>query len=318
MKSIAFISLLATGALAQSSTSSNPLIPSGISSGCSSFLTTLNSNSTLSSCLAPLVSATTDFGPSSNATGSPSASTISTALNNVCGSSTSCDESTIRSQLASFYSACSAELTSSSNQDVIRTYDVLYALTPLKTAICAKDDSGRYCVTTLSDIVSSNATSVRVSTSSSGSKSSIADTLWTSISSKSVSRRAETAQVALIPNVTTYRESNILFLFLDGTLSSSKLCTTCTRSVMTAYMTFEASVPYAPGIANSVLLSGQSDLYSGIESTCGSSFLQGSVQAAGGSISSGLVGAAPRSLDGKVAMAGAMLGSLFAGAVAVL
>ncbi|THH19178.1 hypothetical protein EW146_g1955 [Bondarzewia mesenterica] len=326
MKSIAIVSLLTTAALAQSSPSaaasasatSNPLIPTSISSGCTDFLTSLNSNSSLASCIQPLVSATADFGPSSNATGNASASAISSALNNVCGSSSSCDDSVIRGMLANFYSACPAELTSKSNSDVIRTYDVIYALTPLKEAVCSKDDSGRYCVTTLSSIVSSS--SVRVSTGSSSSSyiESIRDNLYNPVSSSSVARRAAEDQVALVPNVTTYRESNILFLFLDKSLSSDKLCTTCTRNVLTAYMNFETSVPYAPGINNSLLLAGQSDLYSGIQSTCGASFLQGSVQAAGGSISGGLLSAAPRSVDGKMATVTAMFGALLVGAVSLL
>lgn len=63
---------------------------------------------------------------------------------------------------------------------------------------------------------------------------------------------------------------------------------------MTSYITFESSCPYGPGLSSSLLLLGQLDLYNNITSKCGSTFLSGAVQAAGG-ISSGLLsGAAPR------------------------
>jgi hypothetical protein len=65
-----------------------------------------------------------------------------------------------------------------------------------------------------------------------------------------------------------------------------------------SYFNFEKSVPYGPGLSNSPLLGGQSDLYDAVNNTCGKSFFGGAVQAAGG-ISGGLVGsnAAPRSIS---------------------
>lgn len=288
----------------------NPLIPSGISSTCSSFLTSLDTDTALASCASPLVNATADFGPSGNSTGTASASTISSALNNVCSSTTSCDQSTVRGLLASFYGNCTAELTSSVNSDVIRTYDVLYSLIPFKEAICSKDDSGRYCVSTL-NTTSSAASTVRLAGSSSS-----GDSLYSSVSLSS--KRDD--QVAFVPNVTTYSSDNLLFLYLTAGLTSEQLCTTCTQEIMTAYMNFESSVAYAPGLANSPMLSGQTALYNGIQTTCGSTFLSGSVVAAGGSISSGLLdsAASARAQVGQVVVAGSMLGALAFGAVTLL
>jgi len=58
---------------------------------------------------------------------------------------------------------------------------------------------------------------------------------------------------------------------------------------MLAFMQFEASVPYAPGLSSSVLMGGQSALYTAMNSTCGSTFFTGGVSAVGG-ITSGMLG----------------------------
>ncbi|KAI0056866.1 hypothetical protein BV25DRAFT_1920610 [Artomyces pyxidatus] len=305
MKSFALLTVFATVALAQS----NPLIPTGISNGCSTFLESLNNDTSLAQCTQPLITASSQFGPSSNATGPPSAAAISSALNTICATSSSCPDTIIRTQLASFYAACQAELTSSPNSDVLRTYDVLYALTPLKQAVCSKDDSGKYCATSLSTGSNTTARIANVGGAD------LTKTLFTTVGG-TVKRDA--AQVALIPNVTTYRQNNLVFLFLQPSLPSSELCVSCTRNIVTAYTTWETTVPYAPGLTNSPLLGGQPDLYNAITSTCGASFLSGSVQAAGGGLSGGLLGAAPRSVDSQVALVGSFLGALAVGIVSAL
>jgi len=288
MKSIAILSALTTVALAQSSASStstaNPLIPTGISSGCQSFFNALDSDTSLSSCTSTLIAATSQFGPGANSTSTPSTATITSALNNLCSTSaSSCTDQTVRSKLTNFYSSCTTELTTNPNSDVLRTYDVLYALTPLQQAVCTKDDNGKYCVTEATTPTSSAA------------GTNINQYLWSQVSNA----KRSTAQItAIIPNTTTFRQSNLLFFFLQPQSDSAILCTTCTRDILMSYINFEQSVPYGPGIKNSLLMSGQTDLYNAVTSTCGKSFLNGGVQAAGG-ISSGLVGtsAAPRSVS---------------------
>jgi hypothetical protein len=173
--------------------------------------------------------------------------------------------------LSSFYAACSAELISNPNADVIRTYDVFYALTPFREAVCTKADNDKYCVTQMS----------------------------TSSSSSGVYKRGDAQTPAIIPNTTTYRESNLLFLFLKPQTPSAQLCTTCTRNVLMSYINFETNVPYAPGLGKSPCMGGQPELYNAVQSTCGKNFFSGAVQAAGG-ISSGVLGnsnAAPRSIS---------------------
>ncbi|KAF9484160.1 hypothetical protein BDN70DRAFT_989788 [Pholiota conissans] len=298
-KSLAFASLLATVALAQSSASTtsaattsaattsaatpsstaNPLIPSGISSGCSSFLTTLNSATDLNSCLSTLSNATSAFAPgSSNATSSAS---VTSALNSLCSSSVSdsCPESLIRSKLTSFFTSCSDELTTSPVAEVVKMYDVLYAFLPMKTAACSKGDDGSWCV------MAPATTSREISNDVGSSSTSLKDLLSFLYTDNSALKRRATVS-AIEPNTTTYHDTNLPFLFLKPSLDATTLCTTCARNVLTAYINFESNIPYAPGLSNSQILSSQTDLYNAIQDKCPSGFLSGAVQAAGG-LSSG-------------------------------
>ena len=210
---------------------------------------------------------------------------MNTALKTICSTST-CSATAIRSQLTSFYSACTDELTGSSpNKDVIRMYDVLYTITPLFSAVCSKDDAGSYCVTQVEAIPASASASASSASSSAAAKRDVTPELILN------TKRAEVTQnvtAVLTPNTTAYGSPNLPFLFLTSSLSYNDLCTSCTRNILTAYISFEQTMPYALGIAQSPMLGGQSDLYNAVTSTCGSSFMTGSVSAAGG-LSGGIV-----------------------------
>jgi len=280
MKSFAIISFLASAVYAQSSGSSNPLIPSGISSGCTAYLNKLDTDQSILACSSALVKATSAFGAGSGSTSADSTK-VNSALSAISSATSSCPQSLLRSSLTAFYAACQPELTTSPNDAVIRAYDVLYSLYPLTQAVCSKSDNGNYCVLELG-----NSSSVSGSSSSSGSTSTpstdltnIQKYLWTPASSGSAGSNGEDS---FYPNVTTFRNSNILFLLLQPTLSSSSLCVSCTRSILSAYISFESDIPYAPGLAKSPFMSGQTQLYLAVQNTCGATFLSGAVQAAGG------------------------------------
>jgi hypothetical protein len=190
----------------------------------------------------------------------------------------------MRKWLTQFYAQCRTELTSNPVAAVKQIYDVLYASNPLRTAICSKDDNGSYCVTKLP---ASNGLKNALSTG--GSPALTPSDLVQKQSTPA--RRAATT--ALVPNITTYQNTNLLFLFLQpdssaqSSLQSSSQCTACTRNIMTAYINFESVTPYGLGLANSLLLAGQQKLYDAVTNTCGKTFLSGVVQAAGGLSSGG-------------------------------
>jgi hypothetical protein len=294
MKSPAVVLFLVAAAYAQT----NPLIPSGISTPCSTFMGKLDSDPQILSCTKAFTSAAANFGVGSNS-GNASSSAVTSALNTLCPSLSACPDSVIRSQLADFYAACPNELTSSPNNDVIRAYDVLYALLPLSKAVCTKSDSGAYCVL---EVGSTNSTGKNLLASDS-TGSSPADGLWLALTSKN-SRRGE--EQVIIPNLEQFKSTNLVFLGIQPSLAAEQLCRPCTRNVLNEYIQFTSSLPYAPGIANSPLMSGEPDLYKAVQEKCGAPFLSGSVQAAGG-ISGNILGggAATLSVDTR-AVAGAL------------
>jgi hypothetical protein len=266
----------------------DPLIPQGISSGCTTFMTSLDSDPQILSCTNTFTSVVTNFGVGSDS-GSVPASTVTSALNTLSSSLSACSESVIRSKLTDFYSACSNELTSSSNPDVIRAYDVLYLLSPFSQAVCTKDDSGNYCVLE----VGSSSNSTKTLLSSGPTDSSPSDGLWSPVSSGNA-RRGE--EQVVIPNVQQFRNLNLVFLGILPSLSADQLCQPCTRNVLNQYIQFMSSIPYAPGISNSPLMGGETDLYNAVQQKCGAPFLSGSVQAAGG-ISGGVLGSGAAGLS---------------------
>jgi len=280
LKHFAILTLAVSATLAQtnnstSNSTADPLIPTGISQGCSSFLNTLNNDPTLSSCTKTLLSATTQFGPGGNAT-DKSTSAINSTVDTICSASSmsSCPDSFFRDKLVDFYAQCSAELTS--NSAVIKIYDVVYGLIPFRNAICSKDDNDNYCLTQ------------KTNTSTSGVKTYLAgqdksqELLHHLYNDPSLQARAASSSSGVTPNMTTFHDTNLLFFFLKPNMTEQDLCTTCTRKVFMCYFNYETLVPFAPGLTASQLLGGQPDLYKGIQSTCGPNFLQANIQAAGG------------------------------------
>lgn len=241
-----------------------------------------------------------------------------------------CDDASIRYQLTSMYNACGSDLTGSNSADVLEIYDVLYAIRPMRDAVCSKDDSGDYCVLSIGASSSSSSASASASASAGGgskeASSSSAYDLYAQVmanlytyAGSSLSKRDSSSSSLLIPNTTTFSTTGVPFLFLTPSTPSSTLCTTCTKSILTAYTTFEQGSPYALGLDNSPLLGGQNALYDAVESTCGSGFLGGTVNAAGGLSGSVVSGAGPSvraSGSVSVSVGGAM--AVVAGVAALL
>jgi hypothetical protein len=216
----------------------------------------------------------------------PTASDVTTALNSICSSSTTCDASHIGSLLGQFYLACQNELTSSKNDDVILTYDSLYLIGPFKAAVCQKDTSGTYCVASQSSNTTKRA---------------------------SLDRR-DSSQEVFTPDASLFTSKNVAFLGLNSNVSASQLCVPCTREVMNVYTSQLSTIPYGPGISNSKLLGGEPALYNAINQKCGATFLNGAAQAAGGLAT----GAAPRSADAGFALVSSAIAATAAGVVALL
>jgi hypothetical protein len=204
-------------------------------------------------------------------------------LGNLCADSVSsaCPDNYLRTQITDFWTYCTDELTKDKNNDIISLYETIYTMSPLRTSACSKDDSGTYCVLA-SPGAGTNGSSSNINFAS------LLATLYTTTGAGALTRRGQTA---IVPNMTTYQNNNLLFLFYNPNLDATTLCTTCARQVLSAYMNFESNVAYGPGLANSQLLANQPALYQAVEAKCPAGFLSGAVQAAGG-LSGGILSGA--------------------------
>ncbi|CUA72210.1 hypothetical protein RSOLAG22IIIB_00873 [Rhizoctonia solani] len=219
-----------SGPLTESYTAdSNPLIPTDISAACSTFLNALNSDTTISNCLTPLNTALSSF-----TSGSGSSSAVSKALNSVCSSNT-CSASSMRAKLTEFKDACSDDITA--NDMVAKQYDVWYSLIPFKSAICAKDATTQaYCL-------------LNTGSSSTNQNTRRSDVTYAAGHlTNTVHKRAQTV---LMPNSDTYRNSNIMYLFISPDMSADDLCTSCAQQVISKYIAFESATPHALGVSKS-------------------------------------------------------------------
>ncbi|CAO1630495.1 unnamed protein product [Sympodiomycopsis kandeliae] len=274
LSSLASVLLVSSSAYAQSLTASAPSsIPTGISTGCNSFLTTLNGDSSIKTCTAPLLSATQFYTNATKGDPDSSKDALQETLTQLCAADTGCDSSIIRQYLSQFWGQCMSEI-KAKNKDVQDVYDVLYLINPFREAICSKDDDGNYCLTTVST----------TATSSKRKRDALA-ALGPQYPSALEARQATTGQDATDSADTidsgSFSGSNIAFLFLQPTAKKDQLCSTCAQNILASYIRFETSIPYAIGLSNSDILKGQSDLYKAGKKQCGDSWAKKVNQVAG-------------------------------------
>lgn len=152
----------------------------------------------------------------------------------------------------------------SQNSQVLAYYDVLYLLNPFREAICSKDDSGNYCLTT---VASTNTSSRR---SLDGDENEQVQARFFELPEPLEKRQDSESVGSAASNATDSANlPNIAFLFLQPNADKSRLCSTCAQNILASYIKFETAVPYAIGLSNSRALSGQSALYKAAKSECG-------------------------------------------------
>ncbi|CAE6420053.1 hypothetical protein ACGC1H_004853 [Rhizoctonia solani] len=243
-----------TGPLTESHTAdSNPLLPTDISAGCSTFLTALNSNTTVANCMSSLNTVLYSFTSDSG-----SASAVSQTLDSLCTSNT-CNASIIRAKLAEFKDACSDDF--ATNDMVAKQYDIWYSLIPYRSAICAKDTS-TYCL--LNPGTSSSSSSTYQNTRRSD------VTYAAGHLTNAVHKRAQTV---IMPNTDTYRNSHLMYLFISPEMDQEHLCTACAQQIISKYVAFETATPYALGLKQSPLLGGQSELWAAMQGKCSADYM---------------------------------------------
>ncbi|KAL7008649.1 hypothetical protein EMMF5_001911 [Cystobasidiomycetes sp. EMM_F5] len=328
MKSATIIAITA-GSAAAVLAADSPYIPSGISSKCTTYLTSLDTNAALATCSSALLSATALFDPASSSARSATDAQIKSSLSSLCKAQ--CDSSVVQAALTSFSSECADEL-AAGNAVVKSNYDVLYLLSPFTSAVCTKDDSGNYCALEIGNVPASSSSSSSASSTGSGSQQllvqtssyqiprislsdlyvSVADAASAAVSrfrkrqavsssvSSSSSKPATSASAsassgssspstvtssnAVTPNATTFRSAGLPFLLINANMTSAQLCTSCTKSILAAYVSFETQFPYASGLSSSPMLKDQITLWNSVGGVCGSGFLSTITNQAGGAV----------------------------------
>jgi hypothetical protein len=304
------------------------MIPAGLSAGCSKYLDSLDKHAGFKQCVEPLYNITSNFNPLTGlGLENVTTSTVTSTLTQLCASSTKCDDSQLRSYLGQFYSACSVELTSteaSYSERIREMYDYLYIVNPFRAAVCTKDGaSQKYCVLEIASQAAAasaapneaeNATSVANSTTNEAAQNlviynPISDLTRRMFPQLSARAPGDAQTSYMTPNATTYRSTSLPYLFLQADMSSKLLCSTCTKSIMAAYISWESQVPYALGLGSSPILGGQQDLWSGIGQTCGANFTDSISAQAGVSNTTGatVMGAANKLVVGQGLVSGAVL-----------
>ncbi|CED85086.1 hypothetical protein [Phaffia rhodozyma] len=288
-------------ASASASATDSVSVPSSTSANCKAFLTDLDSDTVLSNCVTPLLTTTNAAAMSTNST------TLTSSLTKLC-SANGCSETFIRTKLSYFYGNCSAELTAGADDTIRNLYDLLYVVEPLRTVVCTKDDNtNEYCVTALgantttASTVSQNATIVvtngtvlntaviqpevaynaaYLSVNTLSTSSSSGSALSTRASKRASITKAIDASSAIYPNATTYKNTDLPYLFIQPTDPASILCSSCAKGVFTAYAAYESRMPYALGLSSSAILGGQGALWQAAIDTCGSTWVAGITNAA--------------------------------------
>ncbi|KAM0792028.1 hypothetical protein ACM66B_006255 [Microbotryomycetes sp. NB124-2] len=149
--------------------------------------------------------------------------------------------------------------------------------------------------------------------SPSGSASASATRSASASSTSSASPSASSASTAdmfdltgILPNADAWRTQALPFLFLSPNMSSSVLCTQCTKTILASYVAWESRIPYAIGLSNSPLLGQQGQLWTEIGDKCGGGFLASIASQAGQQSLTG--GAGKIAIKGGVALIAVALG----------
>lgn len=251
--------------------------------------------------MTPLLKATTQ------AANANSSAALTTSLTKLCAASP-CSDTTIRTKLSEFYGACSTELNGQEGEtveSVREIYDLLYVVQPLREVVCTKDNSTQaFCVQSLATSLGSSSSSSNETANASLKANNVVLTkspesfaaLHLSIETPSnpfgkrsvLHARADAA--VSYPNATTYRTTNLPYLFLQPSSPLAALCSSCAKAVFTAYASWEYRTPYALGLSASPILGGQAALWKGAEATCGSTWIGGVQTSAIGSEGAAAVG----------------------------
>jgi len=237
---LAVLSFLLAVAADSTTTSATPgsfTIPTDISADCTSFLTSLDTDQGLTTCISSVLAATTPFNTTA---GSFTAAQVSAAFDTLCnGATAACSADAFRPQLTDFGVKCAADLATS--DAVAGLYDMLYTLPALQQALCVRD-------ATTNDFCATQAGTVGNNT---------------------LSLTDDTAQTVLAADLADLGAASVPFLFVMPDSDQTVLCSQCFKDVLQVYITYEDSCPYAMGVNQSPMLKNQAQLWTAFQANGG-------------------------------------------------
>lgn len=280
-------------------------IPDGISDSCSKLLEELDQDKVFQQCTEPLIEATNTFAQQS--TNSTNSVALSSSMEKLCKVQNGCDRHLVRYFLFEFWNQCTDEL-EARHPEILQLYDYLYIFNPFRDAVCSKDASGKYCLPTITKNIAKK--SPKTKRAAPLPQDVYSDEYWarvlpsiprsnmmaaTNSSASSTSNAINTSQ---LPPLAPQQ----VFFFLSGDSDKDMLCTECSKHVLAAYISYELSSPYAPGLENSDVLKSQQSIYERAKSICGNGFVasinkQANVQSFSGPASSAV---SPRALTSRL------------------
>ncbi|WFD26378.1 hypothetical protein MNAN1_001357 [Malassezia nana] len=247
------------------------LIPTNISSSCYTLLTQLNEDRVFDECTQPLIRATNAFANSSQ---SDKPSNTTSALNGLCAANDGCDRPLVRQFIAQFWDQCADELESGQDQ-IIQLYEYLYIFIPFRDAICSKNKEGEYCLTALAPNMGSSADDdnllqmYRRAVPDVSANDVESPAYWERVMS-SIPRASTLAAKA--PTLPALQPQQVFF-FLSGSSPKETICSECAGHVLSSYISFELSAPFALGLDSAPVLQSQQAIYDHAQQVCGDSFV---------------------------------------------
>ena len=250
-------------------------IPDGISDSCSKLLQELDQDKVFQQCTEPLIEATNTFAQQS--TNSTSSVALSSSMEKLCQVQNGCDRHLVRYFLFEFWNQCTDAL-EARHPEILSLYDYLYIFNPFRDAVCSKDASGKYCLSTITQHIAKKSPKTKRAVPQP--QDVYSEEYWARVlptiprshmmaatnSSTSASHAINTSQ---LPPLAPQQ----VFFFLSGDSDKDTLCTECSKHVLAAYISYELSSPYAPGLENSDVLKSQRSIYERAQSICGGDFV---------------------------------------------
>ena len=151
-----------------------------------------------------------------------------------------------------------------------------YIFNPFRDAVCSKDASGQYCLPTITKKAAKK--SPKTKRAMPLPQDVYSEAYWARVlptiprshtmaaTNASSSHAINTSQ---LPSLAPQQ----VFFFLSGESDPDVLCTECSKHVLAAYISYELSSPYAPGMENSGVLKSQQSIYERAKSVCGRDFV---------------------------------------------